>query len=63
MKNIIVILAVSILASMASAKDLKLLPDMSTAKVATAATAVKAKPYQMRQFLKLVEKHNLKLED
>jgi predicted RNA binding protein YcfA (HicA-like mRNA interferase family) len=22
-----------------------------------------AKPYQMRQFLKLVEKHNLKLED
>ena len=23
----------------------------------------KAKPYQIRQFLKLVEKHNLKLED
>ena len=22
-----------------------------------------AKPYQMRQFLKLIEKHNLKLED
>jgi len=42
MKSIIGILAVFVLASIASAEDLKPLPDMSTAKVATAEAAVKA---------------------
>ena len=41
MKNIIGILAVFALASVASAKDLKPLPDMSTARIATVEAAVK----------------------
>jgi hypothetical protein len=42
MESIISILSSFALPFMASAKDLKLLPDMSTAKVATAEAAVKA---------------------